>query len=134
MKKAFTIIELLIVVILLAILITMAAPQYVNYRQKIANKEAVAMLKLVYESERMQYVANNSFVACSDTRDCARKLGLDRKSKDWNITVSYSSWDPYNFTANASKTNGIRRWTIDQDGSEPTCFDDGHRTDFCFDD
>lgn len=134
MRKAFTLIEFLVVIILLSLLITIAAPQYVNYRQKIANNEAVAMLKLVYESERMLFAANNSYVACSDTSDCARKLGIDRKTKNWNITVNYSSLDPYNFTARASKHRGIRRWTVDQDGNEPNCFDDGYRTDFCFDD
>lgn len=134
MRKAFTIAELLVVVIMLALLATIAVPQFVNSRQKILNNEAVAMLKLVYESERMHFAANKRYISCSDTLDCTKKLDIDRQTKYWNITVRVSASDPFNYTARASKNNGIRRWTIDQDGNEPSCFDDGFSTDFCFDD
>jgi len=59
MKKAFTLVELLIVIIIIGILATMAVPQYNKMVEKAKWSEAVSVLGSIKQAVEI-YIAENS--------------------------------------------------------------------------
>ena len=67
-RKAFTLLELLMVVIIIGIIATFAMPQYENFKEKIMAAEAVNALSAIkdaqlrYKMETGSYTINNIFL------------------------------------------------------------------------
>ena len=66
MKKGFTLVELLIVIIIIGILATMAVPQYQKMVEKAKQAEMLPILRSIINAEQMYYMQNGKFVP-SDT-------------------------------------------------------------------
>ena len=69
MKKAFTIIELLVVVLIIGILAAIALPQYQKAvtRSRFAN--LMPLTRAIQEAEERYYLANNTYTASFDDLD-----------------------------------------------------------------
>lgn len=110
MKKrhySFTLMEVIIVVIIIAILVGMGVPFYMKAAERTKTKDAIAQLKLIQEAEEMRYLELNQYVPCTDNADCNQKLFLDLRTTnpDWNYAVT-STDTSANFNATAQRTGG----------------------------
>lgn len=62
-RKGFTMVELLVVLIILAILVAVAVPMYFNNVKRSKASEAVAALGLIRQAERDYYISHDNYVA-----------------------------------------------------------------------
>jgi len=67
MKKAFTLVELLIVVIIIGILATIAVPQYHKMIEKARSAEACNMLGAIWRAEQLHYLEAEDY--CEDVHN-----------------------------------------------------------------
>jgi len=88
MKKGFTLVELIIVVIIIGVLASIALPQYTTAVERAKVGKAKSVLGLIVSAEKM-YAAehNNAFVACANEAAVTTSLGT-------YIDVANSMADP----------------------------------------
>ena len=130
-KKAFTLLEALLVVIVIGILGTLAIPQYTRHKERAVDKEAVAGLKLIDGAVRIKNVElggelNNNFnsFVCANTNECNDVLTMQLSDKNWNFKVEVGG--AFAVGAYATRKNWPagynRQWSLDPGTSlEPTC-------------
>jgi len=118
--RGFTLLELIIVVITIAILVSLAVPQYSKAVERAREKEAIANLKLIQAAEKIYKLENTVFYAPQgDINSINVKLRLDLTTVTWRYTIS---GNVNNFTARGIRTIwGARTYWINQYGYEPTC-------------
>jgi len=121
-RKGFTLVELMIVVVLVGLLATMAYPNYVTTREKALDKEAIAGLMLIRNSERQFFSRLESFYPTPiGTQGCATfingNLSLALNANFWAYSVTTTSATA--FTARAVR--GGRTWSITNAVGDPTC-------------
>ena len=138
-SKGFTLMELLVVVVLVAILAGIAMPQYFNAVERQRTVEAVGILTSI-EKSQMRYAAVNEQYA-SDFSD----LDVDLKSSttDDNVTgdsltTSYFTYTLSNSNVTASRTSGNYTLTLsysalnDDSSFKTLCCDPSEETpDIC---
>ncbi|MFH1772460.1 MAG: prepilin-type N-terminal cleavage/methylation domain-containing protein [Candidatus Omnitrophota bacterium] len=90
-NKAFTLLEVLVIVIIIGILARLAFVNYSRVQENARDREAEAMLDLIKSAERMHQLETGSHVNCANTLACSQGLDLDLPSKDWNYTVTGAS-------------------------------------------
>ena len=107
MRKAFTLMELMLVVIIIAILASIAIPSYIKTMERAKAREAMATLEsmraaeLAYSSERRQFVN----LSTSDTDWNA--IGMENPNNNAQRSWDYSLTSSGNtFTATASRRDG----------------------------
>ena len=91
MKKGFTLLELLVVVIVIALLATFAIPQYLKAVERTKVSKARAHLKLLEKAEIMYRADNDTYLAIaflapidsSGLGDYVELIGLDNDN-DWD--------------------------------------------------
>ncbi len=81
MNKAFTLIELLIVVALIGILGGIALTRYANVTEGARSAEAYSVLAQIVSAENVHQLENNSYVTCTSAT-CADVLNIDLPSSD----------------------------------------------------
>ncbi|MDD3297145.1 MAG: prepilin-type N-terminal cleavage/methylation domain-containing protein [Candidatus Omnitrophica bacterium] len=123
MRKGFTLLELLIVVIVVGILATIAIPQFLTSVEKARVAKAKNALGLISHAEKMYRAENDEYVALEVSGDDDTALDnyieLDqiRNDNDWNYVVT--STEATIFTITATKEGGAYAGatiTLDQDG------------------
>jgi len=119
-KKGFTLVELTIVVILIAILAALAIPQFTRVQERAKVSAAKAKLDLVRKLQGMYHtltdVYTTDFGLLDDELPEANESRLD--DADWDIEVD--SADASSFTISATRERGQYvndTVTIDQDGT-----------------
>ena len=128
MKKAFTLIELIIVVVVIGILAIIAYPIYITAKERALDKEAIANLKLIQKAEGFFKMDNAAYYpttggsdACITTIDQNLKLDIPKGTgRSWNYTVTNSS----STGANTTRSNdpNSRSWKFNYTSTdEPTC-------------
>jgi prepilin-type N-terminal cleavage/methylation domain-containing protein len=94
-SRGFSFIELLIVVIIIGILVSFAAPQFAVTKERALDKEAQANLRLIQAAERIYkmevafYYPHPSFVS-ADRSGINDNLRLSLPAANWDYTA-YSS-------------------------------------------
>lgn len=95
MKNGFTVLELVIVIVILAILATIALPAYNQSREVTYNNQAKADLKLIMNSEKNYYLDMGYYYPSSgsvtniDAINRNLSIGVPSGSeRRWNITVN----------------------------------------------
>ena len=99
-KKAFTLIEVLIVVLIIAILAAIAVPQYQIVVGKTRLTELKSVIRNIYYAEQRYYLLNNSYPTSIDDLD----ISFDVKSKYTYKVSPYREDKGYKFTI----SNGIK--------------------------
>ena len=66
-RSAFTITELIIVVIIIGVLAAVALPSYRIQMLKMKNQEAIRILMVVWEAQKEYYRENGSYYPCGGT-------------------------------------------------------------------
>lgn len=114
-KKIYTLAEVIVVVIILAILVSIAIPIYRKTSIKARDKEAQTMLRLIREAERIYRLKYYTYWACTDTDDCNADLKLDLPTEYWTYNVPNA--DRSTFCAQATASTGS--WRIEQNQEDP---------------
>ena len=118
--KAFTLTELLIVVIVIGIIVSLSVPSYINTREKALDKEAIMALKLIRGANKQYYVRGNVFYPIAGTVNSLptinSNLSTDITTTNWAISIT-GSGAAYSATAVRSG----RTWTINQGTADPAC-------------
>ena len=120
-KKAFTLIELLIVVCIVALLATFAMPAYRKAQDRARDNEAREMLKFIQHAQTVYHMecmdCTDQYLDCTSSSDCSQVLNLNLSGEYWNYTVTVSGSA---FCAQAEHTvsGNPRSWYIDQDDDE----------------
>ena len=86
-RKGFTLIELMIVVVLIAILAALAIPRFMNTTGKAKKSEAKTVLKQLYQCERMFFQEFEFYIAG------ANSAALEASSLDWNSPGADARYD-----------------------------------------
>ncbi len=122
-KRAVTLIEILIVVVVVAILATFAMPAYRRAQERAQDNTAQSMLKLIQHAEKVYRVETpgSSYIDCGSTSECRSVLHLSLTGEGyWDYTVTVTDGGN-GFCAEAAHTGrGTERsWYIVEDDDEP---------------
>ncbi|WP_456455155.1 prepilin-type N-terminal cleavage/methylation domain-containing protein [Thermovibrio sp.] len=101
MRKAFTLVELLIVIAIIAILAAIAIPQYTNYVRKAAAANAQSTLSSCLSAAMAQFADNGT-----KTYDCKVDLG-NGTSKDVYIILNDTGNLEYIGTSSNATTTDV---------------------------
>ena len=131
-RKSVTLLELMVVLSVMAVLLSFAAPAYFNAQKRARDRIGRSQLELIKEAERMHRLETGLYAACTDMMDpdpdkhCQRVLGIDLPQdpvKDWKFSVTVdNSTIPPTFDARAIGGHGTVNWQIDQNDE---CAHDG---------
>ncbi|MBL7131774.1 MAG: prepilin-type N-terminal cleavage/methylation domain-containing protein [Candidatus Omnitrophica bacterium] len=120
----FTLIELIAVVIIVAILISLAVPQYTKTIERAKEKEAIANLKLMQAAQKIYKLEQGFFYPGSggpSIDEINENLRLDLNENQWQYNVPATGTDD-DFSAMAYRGDWkTRTYSIDQDLTEPVC-------------
>lgn len=106
-RSGFTLIEMLTVVMIIGILTAVALPQYRRAIQRSRMTEAVAMLRVIYDSgERLAaefgYKTFKDMVAGSDKTSFKRMDMFDEETIACNVGATLLSCEHFNYSFNAN--------------------------------
>jgi len=123
-RTAFTLLELLTVIIIVGILSALALPNLLKMKEKSYDNEAKASLKLVQAAEKIYHMQNGFYYPYSSATvtntllNSFLKVFLPTSSgAAWNYSTTTGTGTA---TAVRNKTAG-RRWTITIAAENPTC-------------
>ena len=129
MRKAFTLVEIIIIVIIIGILITFAMPQYAKTQEKGLDNEAKANLVLIQAAENIYKTESNAFYAATTATAHADlnanlSISLPPAGGKWNYTAKVTAavgTTPEKVCAQATRnvTSG-RSWKISDTDSAPS--------------
>lgn len=127
--SGFTFIELIVVLVVAAVLVGLAIPNFTKTRERALDKEAQTGLRLIQAAEKI-YRLKNSFyypnTGSAATSDINSMLQLDLSSSSWNYGINAVSGD-FGGTANRinEPSGWDRTWSLNRDSSaSPTCTGD----------
>jgi prepilin-type N-terminal cleavage/methylation domain-containing protein len=124
-RRAVTLMEILIVVIIVGILVTMSMPLFEKTKERGLDKEAITNLRLVQSAERIYAMETGTYLSCGNT-DCINdnmRLSIPAGANpNWTYTVNTAGSA---FTIRATRNNPpagwARQWQIDHDDEDPSC-------------
>ncbi len=121
MRKAFTLMELMLVVIIIAILASIAIPSYIKTMERAKAREAMATLQsmraaeLAYSSERRQFIT----LSPSNDNDW-KAVGMDNPNDNaqraWNYDLQVTGSTTFNATATRADGPNTGQTIIMDDG------------------
>jgi Tfp pilus assembly protein PilE len=114
-RTALTLVEVVVILIILAILTSMAVPLYMKASERALNREAQAMLDLIVTAEKMYRLEITGYVDCGSAGDCNTQLFLNlptRNGSAWGYQVTGATANQFSATATRQGADS-RTWTID---------------------
>lgn len=125
-RKAMTLLELLVVVIIVGVLATLGLVNYAGVREHSMGKEAVANLKLIAAAERIYRMEIGYFFPHSSapgpsvaTINTNLRLSLPQGER-WNYAIPAAATTTFTATATRNRTGSACVYTITQAPGEPT--------------
>lgn len=123
-KLSVTLIELIIVVIVIAILITFGAPALLRAQARAIDREAHTNLRLLRTAQLFNELEAGEFLSCNSNTQCNNLLDIDlppavANGGNWNYSVTVGGGGS-RFTAFANGTRGTQnRWRVTHAIDEP---------------
>lgn len=125
-KSAFTLVELIIVVIIIGILVTIGMISYIKTQERAFDNDARASVKLIQAAERVYRLENGFYYpnggSTSSHIDINNnlRLTLPTSSLKWTYTVNSAGGTS---SASALRTGGadIRTWILPMGSDDATC-------------
>jgi len=127
MKKnsGFTITELLIVLIVIGVLSTLGITQYGSFRERVLDKEAIATLRLLQQSQRIYRIENTAYFP----RDSVAQTDIGQINSFLRLFLNEQAWDYATYsggamgagTSTATRVTGGRTWTLPINANTSTC-------------
>ena len=112
MRKGFTLVELVIVVIIIGVLGSIAVPQYMAGVERSRAGKARTVMMIISKAEKMRAADNNgAYVACAASANLEANLGSYTEMTDiaadidWDYSVGIGAGS---FTVTATKRAGLR--------------------------
>ena len=108
-NKGFTLLELLIVVIVIAVLATIALPQFTNVAEQGRASKARANLNTMAGAERTNEATTGSYLAAATEAAILTNFGVDAAADtdwDYSVTVTNPTTGTPTFTLTASRSGG----------------------------
>ncbi|MCF7893300.1 MAG: prepilin-type N-terminal cleavage/methylation domain-containing protein [Candidatus Omnitrophica bacterium] len=109
MRKGFTLIELIVVVIVVAILASFAVPQYITSIERAKKAKAENALSIIAQAEKMYRAENDTYIDVADgtfdaTLGSFVELDEIDNDTDWDYAVTGATTTA--FTATATRKSG----------------------------
>jgi len=104
-KKGFTLLELLVVAIIIAILSSFVAFEYIKTIERSHAAEAISLLRSIYQAQQIHYAQTGRYATSLDV--------LTPQIRGTKVTNKKKFWSDYNTTA---KKSGI--WSIELEGGK----------------
>ncbi len=122
-KKAFTLIELMLTVMVIAILVSIAVPNYINVVERARAREAMSTLQSMHAAEQSYAAERRAFIslvagATSDWEAVGLEDPNANGNRSWDYTGTASGGGTL-FDATATRRNGPYvndNITIDESG------------------
>lgn len=122
MKKSFTLLELLIVIIIIGVLTVVALPQYFKGLERAKAGKAKRHLKLLAQAEKLYHADNSTYLDFTKGEIVAKfsdwiELSQVQRDPDWDYFAAGSTADSFTVTAQRlSGPNAGETITINQNG------------------
>ncbi|MHB8154862.1 MAG: type II secretion system protein [Candidatus Omnitrophota bacterium] len=128
MKKSFTMIEMLVVIIIVGVVVALALPDFGAMKEKSLNREAKTNLALIqaaekiYKMEQGFYYPYRATTSTTSAINSGLKLALTTSaSRLWSFSINSTVAPEY---ATATRTNvnpDGRIWRLEFQNEDPTC-------------
>jgi prepilin-type N-terminal cleavage/methylation domain-containing protein len=107
-KKGFTLLELLLTVVILAVLATLVVPRMIHQIEKAKEAEAVIHLGAIRSAELLLHNMTGRFVAADDEAEIQAALGLDVGGVFYRYSIAEA--DEEDFLALATPIGPLTDW------------------------
>ncbi len=122
-QKSFTLLELIIVVIILAILVSISLPLFSKTKEKAVDKEAQASVRLIMAAEKIYRMEVGAYYGTSlGNQDVNNNLRLSlpyRNNRNWNYRTTAGGGSDCCAEARRYSGPDTRPWRIRTDEDEP---------------
>ncbi|MFH1519316.1 MAG: hypothetical protein ABIE75_01930 [Candidatus Omnitrophota bacterium] len=119
MRKAFTLLELMIIVVIVGIIGGIGIPFYQNAVNGAKGREAVAQLRLIQAAEKVEMLESDSYQACSGYAACNPALNIDLPDDGWTYLVDQVTASNFRGRAWMSMGGGTCTYTINATQTDP---------------
>jgi type IV pilus assembly protein PilE len=121
MKRGFTMTEVLITVVIIAVLAAIAFPGFSKTQQKNDASQAITYLRAIRLAEKMYYAKNGTYLACANAAAIRSSLGTEVTTEKYTyvVTAPTAGVPPVatTFTATATRTSDAKTITLNQNGA-----------------
>jgi prepilin-type N-terminal cleavage/methylation domain-containing protein len=117
MKKGFTLVEVLIVTAVVAVLASIAFPNFSKQSDKANAVKAETFLRAIRAAEIMHYEKTAAYVNCSSAANITALLNLtDESAQAYAFSVAVTSVTTFIATATKNTDSTITTITLDDSG------------------
>ncbi len=95
-KRGFTLAELLITIVILAVLTAIALPQFQKTGDKANKDQAIADLRRIQTAEKIYFLKNGVYIYCDNKSDFQNILGVELSPVKYYYVVDEISATSFN--------------------------------------